>query len=175
MAANEGWFGDWFANGWFPAVWFAPSDESHLLPEETAPSAYRRTHAQTSQNSAKRPALPRAYVEQLQADSLRRDSERLEEASQKVPQKVIVEPSKPSKRVVTEPETDNEPPVKLKPFYVTQAQAPEDLSRLKESWAVQLEVSTLLGESKLNLQKLLWQASELEGEEEEELLLLILG
>ena len=34
MAANEGWYQQWFANGWFPSVWFAPGDESHLLPEE---------------------------------------------------------------------------------------------------------------------------------------------
>lgn len=36
MAANQGWFGEWFAGGWFPPVWFAPADESHLLDEERA-------------------------------------------------------------------------------------------------------------------------------------------
>lgn len=34
MAANAGWFDAWFANGWFPAVWFAPGDESGVPPEE---------------------------------------------------------------------------------------------------------------------------------------------
>lgn len=37
MAANQGWFGEWYAGGWFPSVWFAPADESHLLPDELAP------------------------------------------------------------------------------------------------------------------------------------------
>lgn len=34
MALNEGWFAQWFANGWFPAVWFAPADESGVNPDE---------------------------------------------------------------------------------------------------------------------------------------------
>ena len=37
MAANEGWYSAWFAGGWFPSVWFAPGDESHLAPEEIRP------------------------------------------------------------------------------------------------------------------------------------------
>lgn len=41
MAANQGWFNEWFANGHYPSVWFAPGDESHLTPEET----YRPTDA----------------------------------------------------------------------------------------------------------------------------------
>jgi hypothetical protein len=35
--ATEGWFSDWYANGWFPSVWFAPGDESHLTEEELQP------------------------------------------------------------------------------------------------------------------------------------------
>jgi hypothetical protein len=34
MAANEGWYSQWFANGWFPSVWFAPGDESGVPVEE---------------------------------------------------------------------------------------------------------------------------------------------
>ena len=34
MAANEGWYSDWYATGWFPSVWFAPGDAEHLTPGE---------------------------------------------------------------------------------------------------------------------------------------------
>ena len=40
MAANDGWFAQWFAGGWFPAVWSAPADESHpCCPRKSAPAA----------------------------------------------------------------------------------------------------------------------------------------
>lgn len=35
---QHGWFGNWFANGWFPSVWFAPGDESDVPPEELHPA-----------------------------------------------------------------------------------------------------------------------------------------
>lgn len=41
MAADEGWFAQWFAGGWFPSVWFAPADEEHLTPPETWRPKYR--------------------------------------------------------------------------------------------------------------------------------------
>lgn len=44
MAASQGWYEQWFANGWFPAVWFAPGDESHLTPEETETRRPRRVN-----------------------------------------------------------------------------------------------------------------------------------
>ena len=47
MAANEGWYSAWFAGGWFPSVWFAPGDESHLAPEEV----YRPTDAGIAPNN----------------------------------------------------------------------------------------------------------------------------
>lgn len=34
MAANAGWFADWWQDGQFPPVWFAPADETHLTPAE---------------------------------------------------------------------------------------------------------------------------------------------
>jgi hypothetical protein len=34
MVANQGWYSDWYSTGWFPSVWFAPADESHLTPTE---------------------------------------------------------------------------------------------------------------------------------------------
>ena len=29
MATEPGWFYQWFADGWFPPVWFAPADAEH--------------------------------------------------------------------------------------------------------------------------------------------------
>ena len=37
MAINDGWFYDWFKNGWFPSVWFAPGDESGIPDDELRP------------------------------------------------------------------------------------------------------------------------------------------
>ncbi len=37
MAATEGWYAEWFANGWFPSVWFAPADETAVPPEQLQP------------------------------------------------------------------------------------------------------------------------------------------
>ena len=34
MALEQGWYYDWFANNWFPPVWFAPSDEEDVPPGE---------------------------------------------------------------------------------------------------------------------------------------------
>lgn len=48
MAANTGWYGDWYATGWFPSVWFAPADESHLTPEETAQGGGRGSKGKKS-------------------------------------------------------------------------------------------------------------------------------
>lgn len=42
MAVDQGWFPDWYAGGWFPSVWFAPADESHLVAEEIRPGGKRR-------------------------------------------------------------------------------------------------------------------------------------
>jgi hypothetical protein len=36
MAANQGWFADWWQSGQFPPAWFAPADETHLTPPERA-------------------------------------------------------------------------------------------------------------------------------------------
>lgn len=38
--AAEGWYSTWFANGWFPSVWFAPGDESGI-PEDELRQEYR--------------------------------------------------------------------------------------------------------------------------------------
>jgi len=38
MPIEQGWFYQWFADGWFPPVWFAPADESAVPPEELRPS-----------------------------------------------------------------------------------------------------------------------------------------
>lgn len=35
MATEPGWFYQWFADGWFPPVWFAPADEEQVEPEPT--------------------------------------------------------------------------------------------------------------------------------------------
>ena len=40
MATNEGWYSEWFANGWFPSVWFAPADES-AVPVEQLSSGFQ--------------------------------------------------------------------------------------------------------------------------------------
>ena len=32
MATEPGRFYEWFADGWFPPVWFAPADEEHIQP-----------------------------------------------------------------------------------------------------------------------------------------------
>ena len=34
MATEPGWFGLWFSDGYFPSVWFAPGDDTHLTPDE---------------------------------------------------------------------------------------------------------------------------------------------
>ncbi len=34
MATEPGWFYQWFADSWFPPVWFAPSDEEDVPVEE---------------------------------------------------------------------------------------------------------------------------------------------
>lgn len=36
MAVEPGWFYQWYADGWFPPVWFAPADDEHLTPPERA-------------------------------------------------------------------------------------------------------------------------------------------
>ena len=41
MATEPGWFYQWFVDGWFPPVWFAPADEEHLAPPETWRPTYR--------------------------------------------------------------------------------------------------------------------------------------
>ncbi len=41
MAANRGWFADWWQAGQYPPVWFAPADEEHLTPPETWRPKYR--------------------------------------------------------------------------------------------------------------------------------------
>lgn len=38
MAVSQGWFAEWYAGGWFPPVWFAPGDESHLTAGELSSS-----------------------------------------------------------------------------------------------------------------------------------------
>jgi hypothetical protein len=35
--ATNGWYSDWYANGWYPSVWFAPADESGVPPDELTP------------------------------------------------------------------------------------------------------------------------------------------
>lgn len=39
MAANY-WQPEWFLTGWFPAVWFAPADETGVPPEELREEYY---------------------------------------------------------------------------------------------------------------------------------------
>lgn len=36
--ALEGWYSHWYAGGYFPAVWFAPGDESGVPPDELQPN-----------------------------------------------------------------------------------------------------------------------------------------
>lgn len=36
--ALDGWYSHWYAGGYFPAVWFAPGDESGVPPEELQPN-----------------------------------------------------------------------------------------------------------------------------------------
>ena len=38
MALEQGWYYEWFANNWFPPVWFAPSDEEDVPLEERRPT-----------------------------------------------------------------------------------------------------------------------------------------
>ncbi len=38
MAIEQGWYYEWFANNWFPPVWFAPSDEEDVPLEERRPT-----------------------------------------------------------------------------------------------------------------------------------------
>ena len=38
MATEQGWYYEWFANNWFPPVWFAPSDEEDVPLEERRPT-----------------------------------------------------------------------------------------------------------------------------------------
>ena len=38
MATEQGWYYEWFANNWFPEVWFAPSDEEDVPLEERRPT-----------------------------------------------------------------------------------------------------------------------------------------
>lgn len=38
MATEQGWYYEWFANNWFPSVWFAPSDEEDVPPDERRPT-----------------------------------------------------------------------------------------------------------------------------------------
>lgn len=40
MALNPGWFSSWYADSYFPSVWFAPADESEV-PEEELRQDYR--------------------------------------------------------------------------------------------------------------------------------------
>lgn len=35
--ATDGWFQNWFQAAYFPPVWFAPADESHLTDDELRP------------------------------------------------------------------------------------------------------------------------------------------
>ena len=36
--ATKGWFSSWYQDQYFPAVWFAPADESGVNPDELKPS-----------------------------------------------------------------------------------------------------------------------------------------
>lgn len=36
--ALDGWYSHWYAGGYFPAVWFAPGDESGVPPDELQPN-----------------------------------------------------------------------------------------------------------------------------------------
>lgn len=38
MATEQGWYYEWFANNWFPPVWFAPSDEEDVPLAERRPT-----------------------------------------------------------------------------------------------------------------------------------------
>lgn len=38
MATEPGWYYEWFANNWFPPVWFAPSDDEDVPLAERRPT-----------------------------------------------------------------------------------------------------------------------------------------
>lgn len=39
MALDIGWFYEWYEDKYFPPVWFAPADDSHIPEEELKPGA----------------------------------------------------------------------------------------------------------------------------------------
>ena len=68
MATKPGWFGLWFADGYFPSVWFAPGDDTHLTPDErraehvgggfiAPPAAPRRNQGKTRRDPKRDEAL----------------------------------------------------------------------------------------------------------------------
>lgn len=58
MAVEPGWFYQWYADNWFPPVWFAPADDEHLVPTERATTGGTRRKRIT--------ALPGWYTPQNQ-------------------------------------------------------------------------------------------------------------
>lgn len=69
MATEPGWFGLWFSDGYFPSVWFAPGDDTHLTPDERRaehvgggfvappPTAPRRNQGKTRRDPKRDEAL----------------------------------------------------------------------------------------------------------------------
>jgi hypothetical protein len=72
MAADSGWFYLWTESEYFPPVWFAPGDESHLTPAELrrGPGSFYAV-ARPQQHGKRR----RLYDHNVERDRLRRRRE----------------------------------------------------------------------------------------------------
>lgn len=73
MAAESGWFYQWFADGWFPSVWFAPADDEHLAPEERATTGgarRRRINALPGWYTPQNQPIPARHLQDEEAATL---------------------------------------------------------------------------------------------------------
>jgi hypothetical protein len=74
MATEQGWYYEWFANNWFPEVWFAPSDEEDVPLEERRPTGGGTdSHVHVNLHEAHR------LTKERNEERFRLEAERLEE------------------------------------------------------------------------------------------------
>jgi hypothetical protein len=154
MATEQGWYYEWFANNWFPEVWFAPSDEEDVPLEERRPTGggtdshvlvnLHEAHKLTKERNEERFRLEAeriAEIEREASEVLARiarsnDPEPLEPVVIPIPESIEpeqvaqVEPLAPINDLVT---TFAEPIATLDESVTTYADAPKPVQEMAKS------------------------------------------
>ena len=97
MATEQGWYYEWFANNWFPEVWFAPSDEEDVPLEERRPTGGGTdSHVPVNLNEAHRLTKDRNEERnRLEAERIAESEREAAEVLARIARKNEPEPSEP--------------------------------------------------------------------------------